>query len=236
VESFLLENIDKKNRSLRAPIEDGLGCALMAQGTVDRELMFSLIYLYQATEIVSIAKLWKTRRWKLILWFVIPGVAASIAGAYISVEASQTMLLRVLGAFLLAYVAFLFVKPTWKLPHKNSVVASGGLASGFAAGIFGVGGAIRAAVLTAFNLQKEVFLFTSGFTALFIDFSRIAAYVAGGTRLQDIFLWGLLLFIPLSFLGAWIAKKLVHRVSQRYFRFVIAVFLGIAGLKFFFIP
>jgi len=105
-----------------------------------------------------------------------------------------------------------------------------------AAGIFGVGGAIRAAVLAAFNLPKEVYLFTSGFTALFIDSSRIAAYFAGGTRLEGLFLWGLLLFVPLSFLGAFVAKKFIDRVPEQYFRFVIALFLGLAGLKFVVFP
>lgn len=176
------------------------------------------------------------RHWKLILWFAIPGVAASIAGAFVSIQAPQEILLRVLGAFLLLYVTFLFAKPKWKLPQKNSVAASGGLVSGFAAGIFGVGGAIRASVLAAFNLPKEVYLFTSGFTALFIDFSRVASYVAGGTQLQDVLLWGLLLFIPLSFLGAWLAKKFVNRVPQQYFRFAVAVFLAAAGLKFLLFP
>ena len=176
------------------------------------------------------------RQWKLMLWFAIPGAAASIAGAFVSVQAPQEVLLRVLGVFLLAYVAFLFIKPNWKLPQKNSTAALGGAASGVAAGIFGVGGAIRAAVLAAFNLPKEVYLFTSGFTALFIDSSRIAAYFAGGTRLEGLFLWGLLLFVPLSFLGAWLAKKFIDRVPEQYFRFVIALFLALAGLKFLLFP
>ena len=66
------------------------------------------------------------RKWNLILWFAVPGAAASIARAFVSVQAPQEVLLRVLGAFLLAYVAFLFLKPNWKLPQKNSTAALGG--------------------------------------------------------------------------------------------------------------
>jgi hypothetical protein len=110
------------------------------------------------------------------------------------------------------------------------------LASGFFAGIFGVGGEIRAAVLAAFNLPKEVYLFTLGAAAFFIDSARIAAYIAHGTRLEGMFLWGLLLFIPLSFLGARVAKKFVDRVPQYYFRLAIALFLALVGLKFLVFP
>ena len=176
------------------------------------------------------------RKWKLILWFAIPGVLAGWFGATISFSFPPEFLLRVLGAFLLLYAAFLLFNPKWRIPQSNTVVGIGGLLSGFTAGVFGVGGEIRGAALAAFNLPKKVYLFTAGFAALFIDSTRIVTYLAGGTRLEGLFLWGLLLFIPLSFVGAFIAKKFVNRIPQQYFRFVIALFLALAGLKFLLFP
>lgn len=174
--------------------------------------------------------------WRVILWFAIPGVVASFFGASLSVKAPEELLLRILGVFLLGYVFFLFLKPEWKLPGNKKTAALGGFSSGFVAGIFGVGGAIRGAFLSAFNFPKEVYLFTSGATALFIDSTRIVGYVSSGTRLEGLFFWGLFGFVPLSFLGAWAAKGLVDRIPQNRFRMVLALFLAAAAVKFLLFP
>ena len=108
--------------------------------------------------------------------------------------------------------------------------AVGGALSGFFAGIFGIGGAIRAMFLSAFDLPKAVYLATAGAIALAIDTPRLITYIWQGARLEPLLLWGLLLFVPASFLGARIAKGLVNRIPQQHFRKIIAAFLLILGL------
>ena len=175
-------------------------------------------------------------KWRLILWFVVPGIVASYLGAAMSLRVDEAVLTRVLGGFLLLYVFFVFLKSDWKLPEHNLVAGAGGLASGFAAGVFGVGGAIRGAFLTAFNLPREVYLFTSGAMALVIDTTRIAGYLIGGSRLEGLFLWGMFIYIPVSLLGAWTAKRFVDRVPQDRFRLYVVVFLGAVALRFLLFP
>jgi hypothetical protein len=176
------------------------------------------------------------RKWRLILWFAVPGVIVSYLGATVVISAPEEIMMRILGGFFLLYVLFIFFNKEWKLPERDLTAGIGGTLSGLAAGIFGVGGAIRGAFLSAFNLPKEVYLFTSGAMALVIDSSRIVGYVGGGTRLEGLFWWGLLIFIPLSFLGAWIAKKLVDYIPQHYFRIFIALFLAVVAVKFLLFP
>ena len=113
---------------------------------------------------------------------------------------------------------------------------SGGALSGFFAGIFGVGGAVRGVFLTAFDLPKAVYISTAGAIALFIDTTRIATYLLNNVTLEQQFLWGFLLFIPASFFGAGAAKKIVDRIPQKKFRMVIAIFLFLVGLKFLLFP
>lgn len=175
-------------------------------------------------------------RWKLILAFGIPGIAASYVGASLVFSASAKLLSQILGAFLIAYVLFLFIRPTFKLPKGSLTAASGGALSGFFAGLFGVGGAIRGAFLTAFDLQKTVYIATAGAIAFFIDTTRIATYLLNDVVPERQYLWGFLLFVPASFLGASIAKKIVDRIPQNRFRMVIAIFLLLVGLKFLFFP
>ncbi len=170
-------------------------------------------------------------RWKLILSFGFPGIIATIVGASLVFSISGTILSRVLGAFLVLYVAFLLARSSFQVAARTSTSAVGGALSGFFAGIFGMGGAIRAMFLTAFNLPKSVYLATIGAIALAIDTSRLITYLYEGTRLAPRLAWGMLLFVPASFLGARVAKRFVNRIPQQHFRKVLAVFLLLVGIR-----
>ncbi|MBS1263846.1 MAG: hypothetical protein MAG715_01038 [Methanonatronarchaeales archaeon] len=170
-------------------------------------------------------------RWRLILLFGAPGVVATWLAASVALDVHSDLLARVLGGFLAIYVAFLLLRPAAQLPRTDASAATGGALYGVTAGLFGVGGAVRSAFLAAFDLPKAVYIATSGAIAIAIDTSRIAAYVEGGATLPDPLLFGLLLFVPASLLGAEAAKKLVNRIPQRHFRTVIAVFLLFAAVK-----
>jgi uncharacterized membrane protein YfcA len=174
--------------------------------------------------------------WKLVLTFGITGILASYLGAQIIFSTSAETLLRILGAFMLTYTIFLVFKPDFKVPKKNITAISGGGLSGFFAGIFGVGGAIRTLFLSAFDLPKAVFVATTGAIAFLIDFTRITTYLANGVRLDDLYFWGFLAFIPASFTGTALAKKVVYKIPQKWFRMVVAVFLFVMGIKFLIYP
>ncbi|MFO8080996.1 MAG: sulfite exporter TauE/SafE family protein, partial [Armatimonadota bacterium] len=162
-------------------------------------------------------KIWLFKRgirWKLWLAFGITGVLYSYWGAMLSVSAPEDLMKRILGGVLVAYVVFLFTKQSFELPATTGMAGIGGAASGFMAGIFGVGGAVRGAFLAAFDLKKAVYIATSGAIAIVIDTARIGEYIHGGTRLAPELLWGMLLFIPASFVGAELAKGIVERIPQ----------------------
>ncbi len=174
--------------------------------------------------------------WRLILGFGIPGIIASYAGASISLNAPDLFLKRLLGGFLFIYVFFLFKKQSWKIRKTGRAAFAGGSLSGFFAGIFGVGGAIRSAFLAAYDLPKEMYIYTSGVIALFIDISRIFRYFTGGTALPQPLFYILILLIPVSFSGAYVARKIVDLVPQRLFRLIITSLLGMVALKFLIFP
>lgn len=170
-------------------------------------------------------------RWKLILGFGLPGIAAAYLGARLVFSISSAVLSRILGGLLISYVVFLFVKSSFRIPANLRTAALGGALSGFLAGIFGIGGAVRGMFLTVFDLPKTVYIATAGAIALFIDTTRLTTYLGQGSRLEPLLLGGMLLFIPASFAGAKIAQRIVEKIPQRHFRKVIAVFLLLAGLK-----
>lgn len=168
--------------------------------------------------------------WRLLLTFGVPGAIASVVGASLVLAIPDAILSKTLGLILIAYVLILIFEPRFKLPHSPVSAGVGGALSGLLAGIFGIGGPIRAMFLSAFNFKKHTYLFTAGATAVFVDLARIGTYFAGGARLEGILSWGLIIFIPISFVGAEIAKKLVGRISQKSSRLVVSLFLFLVGL------
>ena len=141
-----------------------------------------------------------------------------------------------MGGFLVAYVIFIFVNPSFRLAQNNATAVTGGALSGFMAGIFGIGGAVRSAFLSVFDLPKAIYITTTGGIALFIDSSRLITYTLRGTQIDSMLAWGLLSFIPASFLGAKIAQRTIDKIPQKYFRIVIAVFLFLVGVKLILFP
>lgn len=170
-------------------------------------------------------------QWKLVLSFGIPGIAATYLGASLIFNIPSETLSRILGGFLICYVVYLFARSSFKIKANLFTSICGGASSGFLAGIFGIGGAVRSLFLTSFDLPKEVYIATAGAIALIIDSTRLSTYLLSGTRIENTLLWGLLLFIPASFLGAKIAQRIVNKIPQKHFRKVIAIFLLLVGIK-----
>lgn len=174
--------------------------------------------------------------WRLILGFGLSGIIASYIGASFALETGDFPVKRILGVFLVLYVIYLFLRRQWSLPKTDATAVCGGFLSGLFAGFFGVGGAVRGAFLTAFDLPKEMYIFTSGMIALFIDITRVSRYITGGTTLNNELLYTLIVCIPLSFGGAVIAKKIMIKIPQKSFRLFVGIFLGLVGMKLIFSP
>jgi len=178
----------------------------------------------------------KGATWNLLLLFGIPSVLAAYLGARLTLTTDPTVLLGILGAALIAYTFFLLFYSSWKLPKTTATAITGGALSGLMAGIFGVGGAVRGAFLAAFDLPKHVYIFTAGAIALMTDSIRLLTYGTGNVHLPAELWNGMVLFLPLSFTGAWIAKKVVGHIPEDVFRTVVAIFLALIGTKFLLMP
>jgi len=169
--------------------------------------------------------------WKLVLWFGIPGVLVSFWAARLPLDLPEDLMKRVLGLFLVGYVVFLWLNRNWKIKPSNTTALLGGSLSGFFAAIFGVGGAIRGMFLSAFNLNKSVYIFTSGAIGFLIDSSRLTQYWLGGTKIAGLET-ALAICVPTSLIGAYLAKKVIDKVPQKSFRIVVAVALLLVGVRY----
>src|SRR5205823_6955405 len=110
----------------------------------------------------------------------------------------------ILGLFLMIFSVLFFLRPALTLsPSKFNAVSCGGVA-GFLAGLIGTGGALRGLVLTAFDLEKNVFVATSAAIDSGVDFSRMIVYLRNGFLGTEAF-W----FVPALFCDR--VGGLVHR-------------------------
>lgn len=200
------------------------------------EAIFLVAIIHWFGDFWKISLFRKGFKLKLIALFGIVGLMTSYIGASLSTDLDKEFLLRLLGGFLAVYSLLLIFKSNFKIKATNAMALTGGALSGFFAGTFGIGGAVRSMFLSAFDLPKAVYIATAGAIGLAVDSTRIITYFTNGTTLPAKLWIGLLIFIPTSFIGAQIAKKLVDKIPQEKFRMIIAFFLFIIGIKLLVIP
>lgn len=174
--------------------------------------------------------------WKLIALFGVVGMIPSYIGASLALNLDKTLLLRLMGVFFIAYFAFLVFKSKFKIGVGIKTALLGGVFAGFSAGVFGLGGPIRSAVLSAYDMPKAVFIATGAVIGLMVDAPRMVAYFMADTPLPSHLRWSLVLFIVLSFIGAQIGKYIVDKIPQEKFRSVVATLLFVLGVKLVAVP
>lgn len=197
----------------------------MASYFMDFQSVLGITALYHLSSNLSkIGFFRKGIDWSLILYLGIPAVLLVVLGAWLSQFVAPEWLSLGLGVFLLIFSIWLLVNSQMTMrPNKRNALA-GGAVSGFAAGLLGTGGAIRGAVMAAFNLKKEQFIATSAIIDMGIDLSRTVVYAGNGfIHRHDLYLVPILIVI--SIVGTYIGKRLLIRISQDQFRKLVLVLL-----------
>lgn len=159
---------------------------------------------------------------KLLLGFGLPAVVSTALGAATLLSLPFASMPQYLGWFLLAYVFLVLLNPKISYKPTMAMALFGGIITGFLAGLFGIRGAIQAAFLSTYNLPLDRFIATSGAIALFVDVVRLIVYVIGGLRLATDQTFGLLFFIPASFLGVRLALSVVPYIDQELSKKIVA--------------
>ena len=195
------------------------------------EAIFLVAILHWFGDVWKVALFREGINLRLIFLFGAPGLLLSALGAYLALSTESDTLRYLLGVFLMLYAVFIIAHPRFRLKPSTAVALTGGALSGFFAGVFGMGGALRALFLSAFNLPKAVYIATIGVIGLAVDVTRIGTFLMGDATLPPRLWWGLLLFIPATLLGARLARRALRAIPQERFRTVVALFLLIAGLS-----
>lgn len=168
---------------------------------------------------------------KLIFLFGIPSVLFTVLGAALVNYVSQDIWKAALGAFLVAFAAVSFLKPGFTVPATKINAAFGGGLSGFLAGLIGTGGALRGAFLTAFGLEKGIYIATAAAIALAVDATRIPVYFASGF-FEARYYWYVPVLLMVAFAGSYVGRSIVGVMPQKIFKNVVLFGLAVIGIKF----
>ena len=173
---------------------------------------------------------WKSIHWKLVWWIGLSSVILAIIGALLTRTIEFTYAKVLLGFFLITLSTVLFLKPQTRIAPTLFNSIYGGALAGFLAGFIGTGGAIRGVVLTAFSLEKNFFVGTSAAIDFGVDFSRMLIYLDNGF-LESEFIWHIPSLIIGAFLGSYLGKKALDRISQETFRKIILGLIMAIGIS-----
>lgn len=175
---------------------------------------------------------------KLVFAFGIPGTLLSICGASLIYVIPHLALEKILGVFLIIYSLMVFKDKLESNPISRKIFApqissavTGGIFSGLVTGLIGAGGAIRTMFLLPFKQEKAAYIGTAGVIMLLVDSSRMITYVFNGTFVEENLYWALAIMILVSLIGTAFAKKIVKHIPQEKFKYLIAIFLSLVGLK-----
>ncbi len=166
----------------------------------------------------------------ILLKFGVVSVLFSLIGALLVNYIPQEVLKGALGIFLIIY-SFISWSGTFRLKASNATTLTGGMLSGFLAGLIGTGGALRAMFLSTFQLPKEKYIATAAAIALAVDATRIPVYIGGGYLDSNLYWLVPLIFIT-AIAGSFVGKKIVDKIPQNFFRRVVLLAIFMVGVKF----
>ncbi|HQA74420.1 sulfite exporter TauE/SafE family protein [Flavobacterium sp.] len=165
----------------------------------------------------------------LLLYIGLPSVIFVIIGGIVSRYLDIVLLELLLGIFLVVLSLLFLVKQKLVIePNKENSI-TGGILSGFSAGLLGTGGAIRGLTMAAYNLEKSVFIATSAAIDMMIDATRTVVYYENGYITKDIIIYIPFLFV-IGLVGTYLGKRILHYIPQDKFKNLSLVLILIIGL------
>lgn len=206
-------------------------------------VLVAVFGMREAVPILTVAQLigngsrvWFNRgelRWKVVGWFALGGIPAALIGGYLFAAAPLAGLTRLLGAFLLLVVVWRHLRPRLHTTFPTPVFAGIGAGASFVSALLGSVGPIMAPFFLAYGLVKGAYIGTEALSTVVMHVFKLIAYGQKAVLTwQDAYI-GLVLG-PVMVLGSYLGKRIVDRVPERVFVWLIEAVLIVAGAVFLF--
>lgn len=180
------------------------------------------------------SRVWFNRHelnYRVVAWFALGGVPLALVGGWLFARVPLPGLTRLLGLFLLVVVAWRHLRPnpTGRLPLRAFALIGAG--ASFLSALLGSVGPIMAPFFLAYGLVKGAYIGTEALSTVVMHVTKLVAYRQAAVLPMASILAGLALG-PAMILGSWIGKRIVDRLPQRVFVYLIEATMTAAGLLF----
>lgn len=152
----------------------------------------------------------------------IPAVIFVMIGAWLTTLVPTKQMELMMNIVLVVLSIYLLRNFNKSLKQSNANLYTGGVLSGFLAGLVGTGGAIRGITLAAFQLPKDIFIATSALIDLGVDSSRAVIYVSNGYFAKE-YIVLIPFLIGVSILGSYLGKVILKQTSELVFRYIVLI-------------
>lgn len=185
--------------------------------------------------------IYKHIQWNTVLRFGIPGIFGAFLGAFLLLQldaetiwySSTYVTLKPINVTIGLLMIFFAITELagWKsYAFDSKYLIPGGFLSGFFGGLSGHQGALRSMFLVKAKLSKEAYIATGVAIALLVDATRIPMY---WTTYDQSFLIENVQVIggatAFAFLGAYLGKKAIKKVTLRSVHLLVGVLLIAMG-------
>lgn len=173
---------------------------------------------------------WRDVDWRVAGRFCLGAVPAAIVGSLAFAAAPATLLTKALGLFLLASVAYRWLRPggLGRFPLAGFLPLGAG--SGFLSAVLGSVGPVVAPFFLAHGLVKGAYIGTEAFGAAAMHLTKTVVY--GRLALLDgaaLLLGGALGLLMIA--GSYLGKRVLDRLPAAWFARLIEAVLIVAGLQ-----
>lgn len=184
----------------------------------------NLWQLYRAGDIWAAAKRYAP--------FVAALIVLLLVTLHLTADASERLLLAVLGGLMLVYVAVSVARWAPPIPDRldrATQVLTGGVC-GLLGGLVGIWAPPMAVYLAARNTSKDEFMRASGLILGLGSMPLILGYLREGFLTPPLLTTSVLLLLP-TFAGFALGERLRGHLSEEGFRRALMVFFALAGLN-----
>lgn len=164
----------------------------------------------------------------IILKMGIPAILMVLFGAVLSNYLPEYGIEVFMSFVLIILSIYLILSKKIIVPNNQNLIIGGGI-SGFLAGLIGTGGAIRGIVLSAFSLNKDIFIATSAFIDLGVDSGRAIIYAINGYVPKETIIL-IPILIGISILGTWLGKLVLNKIQENTFRYLVLIIVVISSI------
>jgi hypothetical protein len=170
-------------------------------------------------------------KWTVVWRFASGAVPAAVIGGIIFANAPAAVLVRALGVFLVLMVVYRHTRRGKKSRMTLGGFVPLGAASGILSAVLGIAGPFAAPFFLSFGLIKGAYIGTEAMTAVFMHITKLGVYGSYALIAVRTLLTGAAIG-AVMIIGTYIGKRLLNRVPERIFLYIIEATMLVAGIVF----